>query len=63
MKISEPKDNVWWVDLLSRMGSVVGLSTHMMKGPNKVIRYYSYFDMAFNLTKDMMAKHGYYSMM
>lgn len=54
--MSEPMDVVWWIDLLpdimiSRSKEVLGLATYIVRSNAKIVRYYHYFDKAFQLTK------------
>jgi len=60
-QISEPLDVVWWNDGLpvKEENKQYGLRTHIVHGVNKVVRYYPYFDMAFNLTQVLMDKFFY----
>ena len=60
---SEFKDEVWWIDLLpaaKTMSDRYGLTTAMLSGVNKVVRYYSYFEAGFSLLKNLLLKNGYY---
>jgi hypothetical protein len=63
LKVSEPKDLVWWVDKLSidvEFDKRVGLSTYITRGVNKVKRYYPYYKQAFNISKFIMTKIGFH---
>ncbi|CAM9199844.1 unnamed protein product, partial [Ectocarpus fasciculatus] len=56
-QISEPNDAVWWIDGFSR-GSFeegFGLETPIVQGQLRVIRYYSYFQKAFDTVKRLLS--------
>ncbi len=60
-QISEPNDAVWWINALSSTSfrEGFGLQTPIINGQLKAIRYYSYFDKAFSLSKRLL-RDGYY---
>lgn len=60
-QISEPNDAVWWINALSStsFNEGFGLQTPIINGQLKAIRYYSYFDKAFLLSKRLL-RDGYY---
>ncbi len=60
-QISEPNDAVWWINALSTASfkEGFGLQTPIINGQLKAIRYYSYFEKAFVLSKRLLLD-GYY---
>ena len=62
-QLSEPMDIVWWVDKLpvkDDFAKRLGLNTYLVRGYNKVVRYYPYFDATFDLTRDIIIERGFY---
>ena len=62
-QLSEPNDAVWWIDGLTRAAfeEGFGLQTPIVNGQLKTIRYYSYFQPAFALMKDILLDKGYFN--
>ena len=60
-QVSEPNDAVWWIDGLTTQAfeDGFGLQTPIVNGQLKTIRYYSYFDKAFALTKKHLRRYYY----
>jgi len=58
--VSEPNDQVVWVDKLTRKEFEAGFGSHtpMLSGPTKVVRYYPQFDKAFGLMKKLALERG-----
>jgi tetratricopeptide (TPR) repeat protein len=62
-QLSEPRDNVWWVDSLPMIGAQimkVGLNTNMIANSAKSSRYFSYFNGGFEAMKKALKSTGYY---
>ena len=55
-QISEPNDAVWWIDDFSRTSfeEGFGLETPMVQGQLRVVRYYSYYQKAFDTVKSLL---------
>ena len=59
--MAEPNDAVLWVDLLSRQEFEQGFGSHtpMFTGQTKCVRYYSQFDRALEVFKQLAVERGY----
>jgi hypothetical protein len=55
-------DHVWWIDTLTEKKNEkrVGLSTYIVRGYNKVVRYYPYHNKTLSLTRKLVADKGFY---
>jgi hypothetical protein len=56
-------DLVWWIDTLTpkrENEKRVGLSTYIVRGFNKVVRYYGYHNKSLSLTRKLVAEKGFY---
>lgn len=60
-QISEPNDQVLWVDLLTKEEFSAGFGSHtpMFTGQTKCVRYYMNFERALKVAKSMILKQGY----
>ncbi len=59
-QLSEPNDQVVWVDLLTREEFERGFGSHtpMFSGQTKCMRYYMNFERALELHKRCLLEHG-----
>ncbi|DBA80252.1 hypothetical protein WJX79_002480 [Trebouxia sp. C0005] len=60
-QISEPNDQVIWVDLLTKAEFEAGFGSHtpMFSGQTKCVRYYMNFGRALRLMKEVIAQEGH----
>lgn len=60
-QLSEPNDPVWWIDKFSKKAfeEGFGLQTPIVHGQLKTVRYYSYFEKAFAMLKELVIKNYY----
>ncbi|KAK9817959.1 hypothetical protein WJX72_004923 [[Myrmecia] bisecta] len=60
-QLSEPNDQVVWVDLLTRKEFEAGFGSHtpIYSGQTKCVRYYMNFERGFSLFKDILIKEGH----
>ena len=61
-QLAEPSDPVYWADMFddSTGGILEGISTPLLNGAKKVIRYYTYYNDSFDLLKKTM-RDGYWA--
>lgn len=61
--VAEPFDGVFWadgLDLPTEFKNRVGLSTNLISGLNKVVRYYPQLKKTLHITKELVINNGYY---
>jgi len=63
--VSAPLDNVFWADSLlitdvTHLG-LLGMTTHITSGHDKVVRYYDQFDKSLALVKRLILTQGFYT--
>ncbi|KAL3144958.1 hypothetical protein ABBQ32_003464 [Trebouxia sp. C0010 RCD-2024] len=60
-QLSEPNDQVIWVDLLTKAEFETGFGSHtpMFSGQTKCVRYYMNFERALRLMKEVIAQEGH----
>ncbi|KAL3145349.1 hypothetical protein ABBQ38_001606 [Trebouxia sp. C0009 RCD-2024] len=60
-QLSEPNDQVIWVDLLTKAEFEAGFGSHtpMFSGQTKCVRYYMNFERALRLMKEVIAQEGH----
>ena len=62
-QLADFKDIVFWIDKfppVKKREDLYGLKTSIIEGPKKVLRYYTYYQRSFEVTKQLMLQNGYY---